>query len=239
MHSALTCGRQSNCSWNRTEEKCYSQKSQTSQPKYIQQPPFPNFFEPSPRVFSGACPNSICGMQAVMFTQVMGNLGEFPLQSEFNRGEKSWVCLSWLSGENWYWILVDKAAGLRTAMEIFQRWWLALGHCARPIFQTNSIQIRWIFTKRLVVELFQFSTKVTKQEVFGRKEFSFDSEFLEDLKVFVKVSDSEHCEGPHRNATSKSRALYQPLADKFKGSKDTCKRKTTKKGTVGQYWVSK
>ena len=28
-------------------------------------------------------------------------------------------------------------------------------------------------------------------------------------------------QGPHRNATSKSRALYQPLADKFKGSKDT------------------
>jgi len=29
-----------------------------------------------------------------------------------------------------------------------------------------------------------------------------------------------HKEGPHRNATSKSRALYQPLADKFKGSKE-------------------
>ena len=27
-----------------------------------------------------------------------------------------------------------------------------------------------------------------------------------------------HNSGPHRNASSKSRALYQPLADKFKGS---------------------
>eukprot|EP00438_Fugacium_kawagutii_P002001 Skav208918 [mRNA] locus=scaffold787:73495:78833:+ [translate_table: standard] len=29
-----------------------------------------------------------------------------------------------------------------------------------------------------------------------------------------------HKEGPHRNSTSKSKALYQPLADKFKGSKE-------------------
>lgn len=73
----------------------------------------------------------------------------------------------------------------------------------------------------------------------GAKNFLLILSFLKISRYFVKVSDSEHCEGPHRNATSKSRALYQPLADKFKGSKDTCKRKTTKKGTVGQYWVSK
>lgn len=233
MHSAPTRGRQSNCSWNRTEEKCYSQKSQTSQPKYIQQPPFPNFFEPSPRVFSGACPNSICGMQAVMFTQVMGNLGEFPLQSEFNRGEKSWVCLSWLSGENWYWILVDKAAGLRTAMEIFQRWWLALGHCARPIFQTNSIQIRWIFTKRLVVELFQFSTKVTKQEVFGRKEFSFDSEFLEDLKVFCQSFWFWTLRGPSPKCDLKVKGAISAISGQVQGKQRHLQAKNNEKRDSG------
>ena len=58
-------------------------------------------------------------------------------------------------------------------------------------------------------------------------------------RYFIKgVSHSEHCKGPHRNATSKSRALYQPFADKFKGSKDTCNRKTTKKGTVAR-WVER
>ena len=124
--------------YNRTKEKCNSQKSsQTSQPKYIQQPPNPNFFEAASNVCRGACPNSICGMQAVMFTQVWGISGEWeiPGATVFCRCD-----FQVKTGIEFWW--TKPKAFPAVAVKFSEMMWHCVTVLARPIFQTNSIQIR-------------------------------------------------------------------------------------------------